>query len=163
MRRYPPDTIPKYSEAKPSKLQEVKVGDQLTPRWVNKTSGRMSQSDCGIEVVFGKRFGSPAAPAGLRSTPQPDKSRLNDLQTKKTFTIILKPESVAAPFPRRWGMMLGGMGPGGPGAQGTWSARPQKQGPETAKDLDSQAPQKKQGPGRAPAQERKDPAEDAVG
>jgi len=29
MRRYPPDTVPKYSEAKPSSLEEVKVKDQL--------------------------------------------------------------------------------------------------------------------------------------
>ncbi|HVS21111.1 MAG TPA: hypothetical protein VHD88_04645, partial [Pyrinomonadaceae bacterium] len=29
MRRYPPDEIPKFSEAKPSKFEDLKVGDQL--------------------------------------------------------------------------------------------------------------------------------------
>ena len=41
--------------------------------------------------------------------------KINDLQTKKPLTIILKPETVLRRFPEG-GMFGGGMGPGGPGA-----------------------------------------------
>src|SRR5437660_11969610 len=39
MRRYPPDTIPKYSEAKPGKFEEVKVEDQLRALGDNSGDG----------------------------------------------------------------------------------------------------------------------------
>src|SRR5204863_9263954 len=50
MRRYPPDTIPKYSEAKPSKFEEVKVGDQLRALGDKSADGGRLTAE---EIVFG--------------------------------------------------------------------------------------------------------------
>ena len=50
MRRYPPDTVPKYSEAKPSKFEEVKVDDQLRALGDKSTDGTRLTAE---EVVFG--------------------------------------------------------------------------------------------------------------
>src|ERR1700738_1091368 len=50
MRRYPPDTIPKYSEARPSKFEEVKVGDQLRALGEKSADGTRMTAE---EVVFG--------------------------------------------------------------------------------------------------------------
>jgi len=140
MRRYPPDTIPKYSEAKPSKLQEVKVGDQLRALGDKTPDGSHLTAE---EVVFGTfRIAGGTVTAIDAATGQ---IKINDLQTKKPLTIILKPESVLRRFPEGGGMMLGGMGPGGPGAQGPGAQGPQKQGPGP-QGPGSQPPQK-QGPG----------------
>src|SRR5207244_7526602 len=50
MRRYPPDTIPKYSEAKPSKFEEVKVGDQVRALGDKSADGTHLTAE---EVLFG--------------------------------------------------------------------------------------------------------------
>jgi hypothetical protein len=130
MRRYPPDTIPKYSDAKPSTIQEVKVGDQLRALGDKNPDGSRLTAE---EVVFGTfRIAGGTVTAIDVAAGQ---IKINDLQTKKPLTIILKPESVLRRFPEGGGMMLGGMmgggaGPGGagPGAQGA-----QKPGPGSSR------------------------------
>lgn len=114
MRRYPPDTIPKYSEAKPSKFDEVKVGDQLRALGDKSTDGTHLTAE---EVVFGTfKIAGGTVTAIDTATNQ---IKINDLQTKKPLTIILKPESVLRRFPEGGGMMLGGMGAGGGGGAGS--------------------------------------------
>jgi hypothetical protein len=129
MRRYPPDTIPKYSEAKPSKFEEVKVGDQLRALGDKSTDGSHLTAE---EVVFGTfRIAGGIVTAIDTATNQ---IKINDLQTKKPLTIILKSESVLRRFPEGGGAMFGG-GMGGPGAggaataQGQGQPRPQGAGP----------------------------------
>lgn len=120
MRRYPPDTIPKYSEAKPGKFEEVKVGDQLRALGDKSADGTRMTAE---EVVFGtfKIAGGTVTAIDVAS----NQLRITDLQTKKPLTINFKPDTVIRRFPEGAGMMLmGGMGgPGGPGA-----GRPQGQG-----------------------------------
>ena len=140
MRRYPPDTIPRYSEAKPSKLEEVKVGDQLRALGDKSADGTHLTAE---EVVFGTFKIAGGTVTAI--DPATNQIKINDLQTKKPLTIILKPESVLRRFPQGGGMMLGGMGPGGPGAQGPGGQGPQKQGPGS-NGPGAQGPQK-QGPG----------------
>lgn len=131
MRRYPPDTIPKYSEAKPSKFAEVKVGDQLRALGDKSTDGNRLTAE---EVVFGTfRIAGGTVTA---IDPATNQIKINDLQTKKPLTIILKPESVLRRFPEGGGMFAGGgMGPGAARpapAQGQGPAqqqRPQGAGP----------------------------------
>jgi hypothetical protein len=131
MRRYPPDTIPKYSEAKPSKFGEVKVGDQLRALGDKNADGSRLTAE---EVVFGTfRIAGGTVTAIDSATNQ---IKINDLQTKKPLTIILKPESVLRRFPEGGGMFAGGgMGPGAARpaqAQGqgqTQQQRPQGAGP----------------------------------
>ena len=123
MRRYPPDTIPKYSEAKPSKLAEVKVGDQLRALGDKSADGLRLTAE---EVVFGtfKIAGGTVTALDVAN----NQIKINDLQTKKSLTIVIKPDSVIRRFPQGGAMMLGGMGgPGGPGAGGPGQARPQGQ------------------------------------
>jgi hypothetical protein len=140
MRRYPPDSIPRYSEAKPSKLEEVKVGDQLRALGDKSADGTHLTAE---EVVFGTFKIAGGTVTAI--DPATNQIKINDLQTKKPLTIILKPESVLRRFPEGGGMMLGGMGPGGPGAQGPGGQGPQKQGPGS-NGPGAQGPQK-QGPG----------------
>ncbi|MFY9619137.1 MAG: hypothetical protein WAQ99_04935, partial [Pyrinomonadaceae bacterium] len=104
--RYPPDSIPKYSDAKPSSFEEVKVGDQLRALGDKSTDGLRLTPE---EVVFGTfkiAGGTVTAVDAATNTIM-----INDLQTKKPMTIMLKPDTVV----RRFTGMMGG-GPGGPGA-----------------------------------------------
>ncbi|HSP63500.1 MAG TPA: hypothetical protein VLQ90_11005 [Pyrinomonadaceae bacterium] len=111
MRRYPPDTIPKYSEAKPSKFEEVKVGDQLRALGDKSADGTHLTAE---EVLFGtfKIVGGTVTAIDAAA----NQIKINDLTTKKPLTIILKPDSVLRRFPENAAMMFGGgAGPGGPG------------------------------------------------
>jgi hypothetical protein len=114
MRRYPPDTIPKYSDAKPSKFEEVKVGDQLRALGDKSADGSHLTAE---EVVFGTFKIAGGTVTAI--DPATNQIKINDLQTKKPLTIILKPESVLRRY-TAGGMFGGGMGgPGAaPGAQG---------------------------------------------
>src|SRR5216684_8680939 len=115
VRRYPPDTIPKYSEAKPSKFEEVKVGDQLRALGDKSADGTHLTAE---EVLFGtfKIVGGTVTAIDAAT----NLIKINDLQTKKPLTILLKPDSVLRRFPENAAMMFGGggAGPGGPGAGG---------------------------------------------
>ena len=118
VRRYPPDTIPKYSEAKPSKFEEVKVGDQLRALGDKSADGARLTAE---EVLFGsfKIVGGTVTAIDAAT----NRIKINDLQTKKPLTIILKPDSVLRRFPENAAAMFGGgMGPGGPGAGGPGGA-----------------------------------------
>lgn len=105
IRRYPPDSIPKYSDAKPSSFEEVKVGDQLRALGDKSTDGARLTPE---EVLFGtfKIAGGTVTAVD----PATNTITINDLQTKKPMTIVLKPDTVV----RRFTGMMGG-GPGGPG------------------------------------------------
>src|SRR5256884_564753 len=107
MRRYPPDTIPKYSEARPSKFEEVKVGDQMRALGDKTADGTHLTAE---EVVFGTfKIAGGTVTAIDAATNQ---IKITELQTKKPLTIILKPESVIRRLPEGGGMFGGGMGPG---------------------------------------------------
>jgi hypothetical protein len=158
MRRYPPDTIPRYSEAKPSKLEEVKVGDQLRALGDKSADGTHLAAE---EVVFGtfKIAGGTVTALDVAN----NQIKINDLQTKKPLTINIKPESVIRRLPEGGGaMMFGGMGgpggPGGPGAgqasgPGAGQARPQGQG----------APQGQAAPGQGQAAQGQGPRPQGAG
>ncbi|MDX6531079.1 MAG: hypothetical protein QOH41_3369 [Blastocatellia bacterium] len=112
MRRYPPDTIPKYSEARASKFEEVKVGDQLRALGDKSADGTHLTAE---EILFGTfRIAGGTVTA---IDPTTNQIKISDLQTKKPLTIVVKPESVLRRYPAG-GMFGGGMGPGGPGGPG---------------------------------------------
>src|SRR5256714_5660107 len=128
MRRYAPDSVPKYSEAKPSKLEEVKVNDQLRALGDKSADGTHLTAE---EVVFGtfKIAGGIVTAIDVATNT----IKINDLTTKKPLTIVFKPDSVIRRLPQGAAMMFGGgMGPGGPGGGGQGAgpgqARPQGQG-----------------------------------
>ncbi len=110
--RYPPDSIPKYSDAKRSSFEEVKVGDQLRALGDKSTDGLRLTPE---EVVFGtfKIAGGTVTAVD----PAANTITITDLKTKQPMTIVLKPDTVVRRFT---GMMGGGPGgPGGPPAGGT--------------------------------------------
>src|SRR2546430_7006296 len=136
MRRYPPDTIPKYSEAKPSKFEEVKVDDQLRALGDKSADGTRLTAE---EVVFGtfKVVGGTVTAIDAAT----NQIKINDLKTKKPITIVLKPDSVLRRLPQGAAMMFGGgMGPGagGPARTGAGPGPGQSQ-------TQGQAPQRRQG------------------
>ena len=135
MRRYPPDTIPKYSEAKPSKFEELKVGDQLRALGDKTPDGTHLSAE---EVVFGTFKIAGGTVTAI--DPATNQIKITDLQTKKPLTIVLKPESVLRRFPA--GGMFG-IGAGGPGAATGAPGQGQPQGQGQAQ----QRPQGAGGPG----------------
>ena len=125
LRRYPPGTVPKYSEAKPSKFEEVKVGDQLRALGDKTADGSHLTPE---EVVFGtfKIAGGTITEIDAAN----NQIKINDLQTKKPITIIFKPDSIIRRLPQGAGAMMGGGAPGGPGGAGApGQARPQGAAP----------------------------------
>lgn len=106
--RYPPDSIPKYADARKSSFEEVKVGDQLRALGEKSADGLRLTPE---EVVFGtfKIAGGTVTAVD----PATNTITINDLQTKKPMTIVIKPDTVV----RRYTGMMGG-GPGGPGGGG---------------------------------------------
>jgi hypothetical protein len=124
MRRYPPDTIPKYSEAKPSKFEEVKIGDQLRALGDKSPDGARLTAE---EVVFGTFKIAGGTVTAIDAAA--GQIKINDLQTKKPLTIIVKTESVLRRFPEGGGMMLAGMGGGGAAPAGGGQGAQQPQGP----------------------------------
>ena len=138
MRRYPPDTIPKYSEAKPSSFEEIKVKDQLRALGDKSEDGSRLTAE---EIVFGTFEIVGGTVTGIDAAS--NQIRINDLKTKKPITIMLKQDSVLRRWPENMTAMFGGgAGPGaGPGragggppqgqspAQGQSTPRPQGAGP----------------------------------
>src|SRR3989475_6474360 len=123
MRRYPPDTIPKYSEAKPSKFEEVKVKDQLRALGDKSTDGTRLTAE---EVVFGT-FEIVGGTVTAIDTAG-NQLKINDLKTKKPITIVLKPDSVLRRWPENMTAMFGGgMGPGAGGPAQARAAPGQRQ------------------------------------
>jgi hypothetical protein len=140
MRRYPPDSIPKYSEAKPSAFEEVRVGDQLRALGDKSADGTHLTAE---EVVFGTFHIAGGTVTSIDAAA--NQIKINDLQKKTPLIITLKSESIIRRLPEGFGMFAGGgvgqgagAGAGGArGGQGQTSAqgpaaqgqRPQGAGP----------------------------------
>ena len=130
MRRYAPDSI-KFADAMPSKLEELKVGDQLRALGQRNTDGTSFAAE---KVVTGS-FKSVAGVVTAIDAATGE-VKINDMQTKQPLTVVVKQDSVLRKFPAMGaggGMMVmrpGGAGaaPGGPAAGGP-GARPAGMGP----------------------------------
>ncbi len=124
IRQYPPDSIPRYENAKAAEFDQIKVNDQFNAKGEKSADGMHLVAQ---EVLFGsfKIYGGTVTAID----PATNSVKINDLTTKKPLTIVFKPESVIRRAPQM--MMMGG-GPGGPGAGGPGAgggqARPQGEG-----------------------------------
>lgn len=115
MRRYAPDSI-KFSDARPSKFAELKVGDQVRALGDKSTDGTHFTAEKVVTGSFQTVAGTVTAIDAAAG-----EIKINNLQTKQPLTIVIKADSVLRKFPAEMGaMMMGGRGPGagGPGAQG---------------------------------------------
>lgn len=132
MRRYAPDSI-KFGDAKPSKFDELKVGDQL------RVLGDRTEDPLRFKpekVVTGSFRTVGGVVTAVDSAT--GEIKINELEKKTPLTIIIKQDAVLRRFPpaSELGAMMGmGRGAGGPGGapagqspQGA-GARPQGEGP----------------------------------
>ena len=136
MKRYAPGSIPKYAEAKPSKFEQVQVGDQLAARGDKSADGMRLTAE---EVVSGsfKIVGGTITSID----PATNEIKISDLQTKKPIAVVLKVDSVIRRFPQGGPMMFGGGMGQGTGAGGGGGAAPQGQRPVgTAPTAQAQGP-----------------------
>jgi hypothetical protein len=130
MRRYAPDSI-KFGDARPSKFDELKVGDQLRALGDRQADPLHFNAE---KVVTGSfRTVGGVVTAVDAATGE---IKINELEKKHPLTIVVKHDAVLRRFPSEMGAMGGmGRGPGGPGgappagggqqAQGGAPARPQ--------------------------------------
>jgi len=139
MRRYAPDSI-KFADAMPSKLEELKVGDQLRALGQRNADGTSFAAE---KVVTGS-FKSVAGVVTAIDAATGE-VKINDMQTKQPLTVVVKQDSVLRKFPAMGaggGMMVmrpGGAGaaPGGPSAGGP-APRPAGMGPGAGGGLNIQ-------------------------
>jgi hypothetical protein len=113
MRRYAPDSI-KFSDARPSGFEELKVGDQLRALGEKSADGTHFTPERVVTGAFQTVGGVVTA-----IDPATGEIKINDLEKKKPLTIIIKPDSVLRKFPSMAEMgplMGGGRGPGAGGA-----------------------------------------------
>lgn len=125
MRRYAPDSI-KFSDAKTSSLSELQVGDQLRALGEKSADGTHFTPE---KIVTGSFRTVAGTVTAIDATA--GEIKINDLQTKKPLTVVIKNDSVLRKFEMGGGMMMmGGRGPGAGGQGGEQSAAAQgaKQG-----------------------------------
>jgi hypothetical protein len=113
MRRYAPDSI-KFSDAKKSSFEELKVGDQFRGKGEKSPDGLRFTPE---EVVTGTfRTVGGAITAVDAATGE---VKINDLQTKQPLTIVVRKDSTIKRItPEVMQMMGQGGGPGGPPGAG---------------------------------------------
>lgn len=128
MRRYAPDSI-KFSDAKPSQFNELKVGDQLRAlgdRDADPLRFKPQKVVTGsFRTVGGKVTAVDAATGEIKIT---------ELEKKTPLTIVIKQDAVLRRFPPAAEMAaMMGRGPGGPGgAPGAGAPPAQGQGTQPA-------------------------------
>ena len=116
MRRYAPDSI-KFSDAKPSAFEELKVGDQLRALG-DRTEDQLRFNPQKVVTGSFRTVGGVVTAID----PATGEIKINELEKKTPLTIVIKHDAVLRRFPRasQMGMMMGGFrgGQGGPGAGG---------------------------------------------
>jgi hypothetical protein len=87
IRRYTPDSV-KFADAKPSKLSEIRKGDQVRARGNKTADGGQMTAD---EIVSGQF--KMIAGLVLSVDPQENVVRINNIETKKPMTVKISTDS----------------------------------------------------------------------
>jgi hypothetical protein len=144
IKRYAPDSI-KFSDAKTSAFEELKVGDQVRALGERSADGTHFTAERLVTGSFRTVAGTVTAVDATSG-----EIRINDLEKKQPLTILIKGDSVLRKFPAQsamGGMMMGrGAGGGAPGGPGGGAA--QSQGGE--RPANGGAPAAGGGPGARP-------------
>jgi hypothetical protein len=122
MRRYAPDSI-KFSEAKKSSWEDLKVGDQLRAKGERSADGARFTPE---EVVTGSFRTIGGAITAI--DPATGEIKLSDIQSKQPLTVVVRKDSMLKRVPPEFMQMMAAGGAGGPGAGGpapAGSAAPQ--------------------------------------
>lgn len=112
MRRYAPDSV-KFSEAKKSSWDDLKVGDQLRAIGDKSADGARFTPE---EVVTGSFRTIGGAITAV--DPATGEIKLNDIQSKQPLTIVVRKDSTLKRVPPEFMQMMAAGGAGGPGAGG---------------------------------------------
>ncbi len=100
IRRYSPESV-KFEDAKPSKIEEIKTGDQVRARGDKSADGAKMTAE---EIVSGS-FREIAATI-LSIDPASNSMKVNDLATKKPVTVKLNADSTLKKLPPQMAQML---------------------------------------------------------
>jgi hypothetical protein len=123
MRRYAPDSI-KFSDAKKSSFDELKVGDQLRAKGEKSADGTHFSAD---EVVTGSFRTIGGAITAV--DPATGEIKINDMQSKQPLTVVVRKDSSLKRIPPELlQMMAAGGGPGAGGSPPTGGAAPTQGG-----------------------------------
>ncbi|HKC62463.1 MAG TPA: hypothetical protein VKB86_02445 [Pyrinomonadaceae bacterium] len=112
LRRYAPDSI-KFSDAKKSSFEELKVGDQLRAKGDKSADGSHFTAE---EIVTGS-FRTVGGSV-VSVDPAASEIKLNDIQTKQPLTVVVRKDTILKRIPPEFMQMMMSMGPGGPGGPG---------------------------------------------
>jgi hypothetical protein len=107
LKRYAPDSV-KFTDAKPGKLSEIAVGDQVRARGEKSADGLAVKAD---ELVFGT-FQTRAGEI-VSVDPEAKQLTVKEVGTDKTFTVKITGESQVKALPDFGGMGGRGGAPGG--------------------------------------------------
>ncbi|HKQ87461.1 MAG TPA: hypothetical protein VJS43_11925 [Candidatus Acidoferrales bacterium] len=116
--RYAPDSV-KFSDAKPSTLDEIKPGDQLLARGTRSADGNDLTADAVVSGGFRNLSGAISSVNAVQNT-----LALKDVATKQTFTVKIAPDSELRKLSTQEAAMLAARmkaanGANGPGAGST--------------------------------------------
>src|SRR2546430_8092224 len=89
IKRFPPDSIPRYENAKAGKFEDIKVGDQFNAKGEKTADGLHLNAE---EVLFGTFKVAGGTVTSIDAVN--GQIMINDLQIKKPLTFVVKPGSV---------------------------------------------------------------------
>jgi hypothetical protein len=104
VRRYAPDSI-RFADAKPSKMEEIRVGDQVRARGERSPDGARMTAE---EIVSGSFRTIAATVSGIDTGL--NSMRVINLDGKKPVTVKLMADSVLRKLPAEVAQQLGGRG-----------------------------------------------------
>jgi hypothetical protein len=120
MRRYAPDSV-KFSDAKKSSFEDLKVGDQLRAKGDKSADGARFAAE---EIVTGafRTIGGSVTSVDAAT----GEIKISDIQSKQPLTVVVSKDSTIKRIPADF-MQRGAGGPGGPGG-GPGAGGPPPQG-----------------------------------
>lgn len=137
MRRYAPDSV-KFSDAKKSSFDDLKVGDQLRAKGDRSPDGARFSAE---EIVTGafRTAGGTIKTVNAES----GEIQIEDIQTKQALTIVVNKDSTLKRIPENFMQMMagGGGGPGAAGGAGGQQQQAQQQRPAGAQPAAAQGTQ----------------------
>lgn len=116
-RRYAPDSV-KFSDAKPSTFEEVKVGDQLRAKGERAADGASFTPEEVVTGSFRTTLGTVASVDAAKN-----EITVKQMQGNNVMTVVVRPDSMLKRVPAEFAAMMGGGGPGG--APGGGQGQPQ--------------------------------------
>ncbi len=104
-----PDSV-KFSDAKKSSFEELKVGDQFRAKGDKSADGTHFTAE---EIVTGSFRTVGGSVVGVDAAT--GEIKLNDIQTKQPLTVVVRKDTILKRIPPEFIQMMMSMGPGGPG------------------------------------------------